>query len=101
MIITKKAINQFRRICRNEENSSDDLIRYKIKRDFLLGIHLATPYEDMYKVAYGTLRIKMVGNTVVKVYRGRKRYPVNSYAKHRYNTLLKPNKENKTAWEKL
>lgn len=82
MKCSNKAIKRFREICNNEQDTPDDIVRYKLTRDMILGRYLHHRSPICFVVAFGTLRIKVSNNCIVDVWRGKKCYPVNQYAKH-------------------
>lgn len=72
--VSKRAIEQFKLICRNEQDSSDELVTYKLTRDFILGKYIRTTYDGSFIVGFGTLRIMHLDGKIIDVCRGKKKY---------------------------
>lgn len=87
MKVSKEVVDKFKRICMNEQDTPDEIVRYKIVRDFALSKHIQqrSPYIHIY--AFGTLRLKLNTNTgsIVDIFRGKKSYKVSAYKKYKYD----------------
>lgn len=86
MKVSRNAINQFRRVCTNEENTPTYEVIYKIRRDVELGRIINITGEESYIVGFGQLRILCEKGLVVSVWRDiTKSYPSSSYRKYCYD----------------
>lgn len=85
MKISRRAIQQFRKICKNEHDTPTDEITYKLRRDLALGTLIHIVAEEEFIVAFGTLRILCKKGVVESIWRDNKLYRVNKYEKYKYD----------------
>lgn len=88
MKVSRNAINQFRKVCLNEESTPTYEIIYKIIRDAELGTVIMTTGEESYIVGFGQLRILCEKGVVKSVWKDvTKSYPSSSYRKYCYDFI--------------
>lgn len=85
MKVSKDAIRQFKEVCLNEQDISDEIARYKILRDFEIGVYIQALHEEIFEVGFGTLRFLCNKGVITNVYRGVESYRVSQYKKYRYD----------------
>lgn len=88
MKVSTNSINQFRKVCLNEDKTPTKEIIYKIRRDVELGRIITITGEESYIVAFGQLRLLCEKGLVVSVWKdATKSYKSSRYRKYIYDYL--------------
>lgn len=91
--IRQSEIEKFKHICRDEMDTPDEEICYKITRNFNLGKVIKVLGRDSYVVKFGTLCMLYRDGEITLIYRDFKRpSKVNTYKKYQYDFIHKGSK---------
>lgn len=85
MKCSEYAIEQFKKICRDEQDTMTELVKYKLLRAYNLGTYIEARGEERFVMGFGSLRLEVNKSMIVDVWRSKKCYPVNKYAKYTYD----------------
>ena len=84
--IRQSEIEKFKHICRNEMDTPDDEVCYKITRNFNLGKVIKVLSRDSYVVKFGTFCMLYRDGEITLIYRDFKRpAKVSPYKKYQYD----------------